>query len=223
MIRQITPISDKEFDETVIYFQEQTLNKGDYFVKQGQVCRQIAFINKGALRPFYLNVKAEEATSYFCAENNLTTSYISFILQQPSTLSIQALEVSALLVIDFKHLQELYSTSIIWQNIGRAFAEREYIVMEQYAAVLNNETAKEKYLRLSKEQPTVLQKSTVKDIASYLDITRRTLSRIRQEISKYLLIFKFNQTVRLNREYFKLFDDICPLTGNSYCRNFIKL
>ncbi len=183
-IQQITPISDKEFDETVIFFQEQTLQKGDYFVKQGKICRQIAYINKGVLRTFYLNDKAEETTSCFCTENSLTTSYKSFILQQPSTLSIQALEDAELLVIDYEHLQKLYSTSIVWQNIGRAVAEREYIVMEQYASVLNNETAKEKYLRLLKEQPTVLQKANIEDIASYLGVTRRTLSRIRQEISK---------------------------------------
>jgi CRP-like cAMP-binding protein len=183
-LRQITPISDKEFDETVIFFQEQTLRKGDFFVKQGKICRQIAFINKGVLRTFYLNNKAEETTSCFCTENSLTTSYKSYILQQPSTLSIQALEDTELLVIDYENLERLYSTSMVWQNIGRAFAQREYIVMEQYASVLNNETAKEKYLRLLKEQPTVLQKANIEDIASYLGITRRTLSRIRQEISK---------------------------------------
>lgn len=56
--------------------------------------------------------------------------------------------------------------------------------MEQYASVLNNETAIEKYVRLLNEQPTVLQRAKIKDIASYLGVTRRTLSRIRQEISK---------------------------------------
>ena len=183
-IRQITPISDTEFEQTVVLFTEQTLQKGDFFVKQDKICRQIAFINKGTLRTFYINDKAEETTSCFCTENSLTTSYKSFILQQPSNLSIQALEDTELLIIDYDHLQKLYSTSIVWQNIGRAVAEKEYIVMEQYASVLNNETAKEKYLRLLKEQPTVLQKANVKDIASYLGITRRTLSRIRQEISK---------------------------------------
>jgi CRP-like cAMP-binding protein len=183
-LRQITPISDKEFDETVIFFKEQTLRKGDFFVKEGKICRQIAFVNKGVLRTFYLNDKAEETTSCFCTENSLTTSYKSFILQQPSTLSIQALEETELLVIDYENLQKLYSTSIVWQNIGRAITEREYIVMEQYASVLNNETAKEKYLRLMKEQPTILKKANIEDIASYLGITRRTLSRIRQEISK---------------------------------------
>lgn len=183
-LRQISPISDKEFDETVIFFEEHTLRKGDFFVKQGNICRQIAFINKGVLRTFYLNDKAEETTSCFCTENSLTTSYKSFILQKPSTLSIQALENTELLVINYELLQKLYSTSNVWQNIGRAVAEREYIVMEQYASVLNNETAKEKYLRLLKEQPNVIQKATIENIASYLGVTRRTLSRIRQEISK---------------------------------------
>ena len=178
------PISDTEFEQTVVLFTEQTLQKGDFFVKQDKICRQIAFINKGTLRTFYINDKAEETTSCFCTENSLTTSYKSFILQQPSNLSIQALEDTELLIIDYDHLQKLYSTSIVWQNIGRAVAEKEYIVMEQYASVLNNETAKEKYLRLLKEQPTVLQKANVEDIASYLGVTRRTLSRIRQEISK---------------------------------------
>jgi CRP-like cAMP-binding protein len=184
LIRQITPISDIEFEDTILYFKEKTLKKGDFFVQQGKVCRQIAFINNGILRTFYLNEKAEETTSCFCTENNLTTSYKSFILQSPSTLSIQALEETELLVIDYDNLQKLYATSLAWQTIGRTVAEREFIVMEQYASVLNNETAKEKYLRLLKEQPQIIQKSPVNFISSYLGITTRTLSRIRKEISK---------------------------------------
>ena len=178
------PISDTEFERTVAFFKEQTLQKGDFFVQQGKICGQIAFINKGSLRTFYLNDKAEETTSCFCTENNLTTSYKSFILQQPSHLSIQALEYAELLVIDYDNLQKLYGISPIWQSIGRIIAEKEYIVMEQYASVLNNETAKEKYLRLFKEQPQIIQKVAVKHIASYLGITTRTLSRIRREIKE---------------------------------------
>lgn len=99
-------------------------------------------------------------------------------------MSIQAIEETKLLVIDYSSLQKLYKSSPVWQNIGRKVAEQEYIVMEKYASVLNNETAKEKYLRLLKEQPTVIQKASVEDIASYLGVTRRTLSRIRKEIAE---------------------------------------
>ncbi len=182
-LKSIAPITDEEFADSITFFSEQKLQKGDFFVKQDKVCRNIAFILKGTLKVYYINEKAEKTTSCFCTENNLTTSYKSFILQQPSNLILQAVEDTQLLVIDYESLQKLYSKSIIWQTIGRAVAEREYIVMEQYASILNNETAKEKYLRLMKEQPTVLQKAKIEDIASYLGVTRRTLSRIRKELT----------------------------------------
>jgi Mn-dependent DtxR family transcriptional regulator len=71
-----------------------------------------------------------------------------------------------------------------WQSVGRLIAEKEYINMEQYSSVLNHESTKEKYLRLLEEQPEVIQKSKVKDIATYLGVSRRTLTRIRQEVSQ---------------------------------------
>ncbi|WKL44306.1 Crp/Fnr family transcriptional regulator [Flavobacterium sp. ZE23DGlu08] len=182
-LNQIIPITNEEFENTILHFKNKTVLKNSYFIEQGKVCHQVAFIKKGTLRTFYLNENAEEITSCFCIENNLTTSYKSFILQEPSTLIIQALEDTELLVIDYDDLQQLYKESLVWQTIGRAIAEKQYIVMEQYASVLCNETAKEKYLRLLKEQPSILHKATITDIASYLGITRRTLSRIRKEIT----------------------------------------
>jgi CRP-like cAMP-binding protein len=183
-LQNFAPITDTEFVEAQLYFKELNLKKGDLFIEQGKICKHIAFIKHGTLITYYNNDKGEEITSCFCVENNFTTSYKSFILQIPSTQSIQAIEETQLLSIDFDSLQKLYAKSIVWQNIGRAFAEREYVVMEQYASILNHETAKEKYLRLLKEQPTVIQKASIKDIASYLGVTSRTLSRIRQEIAK---------------------------------------
>jgi CRP-like cAMP-binding protein len=183
-LQTLAPITHQEFEDSFGKFYKIHLKKDDFFIQQGKICRQIAYINHGTLRTFYLNEKAEEITSCFCTENSLTTSYKSFILQEPSQLSIQALEETELLAINYDHLQELYRTSIAWQNIGRSVAEREYFVMEQYASVLNNESAKEKYLRLLNEQPAVLQKASIEDIATYLGVTRRTLSRIRREISQ---------------------------------------
>lgn len=183
-LQQITNISKQEYEDALFLFTEKNLKRGAVFVQQDKICKQIAFIVDGTLRTYYINDKGDEITSCFCTKNNLTTSYKSFILQQPSTLILEALEDTQLLVIEYENLQKLYSKSAVWQTIGRVIAEREYIVMEQYASILNNETAKEKYLRLLTEQPNVLQKAKVEDIASYLGVTRRTLSRIRQEISK---------------------------------------
>lgn len=182
-LKQITPITNEEFENALPNFKAIRLAKNNYFVEPNKVCRQIAFIQKGTLRTSYINENAEEITSCFCTENNLTTSYKSFILQEPSSLSIQAIEDAELLVITYDDLQKLFKESTVWQTIGRVIAEKQYIVMEQYASVLCNESAKEKYTRLLKEQPGILHKATVNDIASYLGITRRTLSRIRKEMT----------------------------------------
>ena len=79
-------------------------------------------------------------------------------------------------------MQQLYNKYSAWQNIGRILVEKEYMVMEQYASVLNNQSAKEKYLRLLNEQPAIIQKASVQHIASYLGVTRETLSRIRKQL-----------------------------------------
>ena len=183
-IQKIVPIEDDEFEKTIVKFKKVTLKKGDFFIEQNQISTQIAFISSGMLRTYYINDKGEQITSCFCVENNLAASYKSFITQLPSKLSIIALEKTELLVIKYNALQELYEKSINWQIIGRLMAEKEFIVMEQYASILNNETAKEKYLRLLKEQPEILKKAPINYIASYLGVTRRTLSRIRKEISE---------------------------------------
>lgn len=183
-LKSIVPLRDQEFEKYSPYFKTRKLARNSYFAEIGKTSHEAAFIKKGLLRTYYINEKSEEVTSCFCTENNLTASYKSFISQQPSELSIQAVEDTELITISFNDLQILYKESPLWQNIGRTIAERQYMVMEQYASVLCNESAKEKYMRMLKEQPAVVKKASVNDIASYLGITRRTLSRIRNEIAQ---------------------------------------
>lgn len=183
-LKNFAPISDKDYADTISYFKEQVLKKDEFFVRQNKVCKHIGFIISGTIRIYYTNQKLEDTTYGFCQENCITTSFKSFIFQTPSQLTLQALEDSTLLTITYDDLNILYRDYPIWQNIGRIITQNEFLNMEQYASVLNNESAKEKYLRLINEQPQILQKAKVEDIASYLGVTRRTLSRIRLEISK---------------------------------------
>jgi CRP-like cAMP-binding protein len=181
-LNTIVPITDRDFEKSSASFKPLTLNKGDYFVKSGDICKQAAYINTGILRTFYINEKGEDITYCFCTENNLTASFKSFVSQTESSLSIQALEPTELLTIDHTDLHQLYSAFPVWQNIGRILVEKEYMVMEKYASTLNSETAKEKYLRLLQEQPSIIQRAAIQHIASYLGVSRETLSRIRKQL-----------------------------------------
>lgn len=184
LLQALTSISDEEFEDSRNNFYKIYLKKGDLLLQNGKVCKQMSFINRGTLRTYYFNNKGEEITHCFRTKNTFISSFRSFILQEPSLLSIRALEETELIVIDYDKLQKLYSTSMAWQKIGRLLTEKAYIEMEEYASVLNNESAKEKYLRLLNEHGEILQKASVEHIATYLGVTRRTLSRIKKEISE---------------------------------------
>lgn len=186
-LNKVVPLSDLELSQTMKYFKSTTLQKGEFFVQAGSTCSRAAFIGTGILRTFYMNEKGEDTTYCFCTENNLTTSFKSFISQTESSLSIQALEKSELLEINYNNLQELYATIPAWQAIGRILVEKEFLVMEKYASTLNRETAKEKYLRLLSDQPSIIRRASIQHIASYLGVSRETLSRIRNQVATSIL------------------------------------
>lgn len=180
LIQTLIPVAAEELSAGLAFFQPRFLKKGDFLVEQGQVCRYVAYVQSGMLRSFYPRENGEDVTSCFCVSNGLTTSYQSFLLQEPSTLSLEALEPSSLLVIEYQDLQRLYQQGGVWLTLGKLIAEREYLTMASYAVVLNTETAEEKYQRLLREQPDIVLRAPVQHIASYLGVTRRTLSRIRR-------------------------------------------
>jgi hypothetical protein len=86
--------------------------------------------------------------------------------------------------MEYEASQKLFNTNSAWQRIRRIVAESRFIIMEEYSCMLKANTAKDKYLQLLRENPILLQKASVEAISSYLGITRRTLSRIRNKISR---------------------------------------
>ena len=181
-IEQVTAMPNQAWMLGAAHFQELRLAKGQFFVRQGAVCQQAAFVAKGLLRSFYPHEDGTETTTCFCAANTFSTAYRSFARQLSSEISIQAVEDSQLLVISHQALHELGTHSPEWLRLGAALVEKECLTLERYAAVLNRETATEKYQRLLREQPYVLQRVPVQQVASYLGISRETLSRVRRQV-----------------------------------------
>lgn len=175
-------ISNQDFNEGFKLFQEIELQKGDYFVRQGKICNRIGFVAQGTLRIFSVDQTGDEVTTCFCTESKMTTSYKSFIRKEPSQFAIQAIENTKLFTITSKDLEMLYQENETWSRIGRKLTEQEYLVMEDYAVMLNRESAKEKYKKLIQDIPGIVQIAKIQDLASYLGVTRRTLTRIREEI-----------------------------------------
>ena len=181
-LQQFPHFTPSAWEAALPYLKEQQISKGDYFLEEGKICRQIAFIQQGLFRTYYLR-DGEEITTCFCKENTLTCSYKSLITQQASDLSIQAIEDCALIVFQYSDLQHLYNKDLFWQQVGRLAAESEFMVMEQYTRFINDLPAQDRYQQILQTDPELLQRVPLVYLASYLQIKPETLSRIRKKLS----------------------------------------
>ncbi|MEI6436701.1 MAG: Crp/Fnr family transcriptional regulator [Bacteroidota bacterium] len=180
-LTQVITIDNKSFDMSIEYLKIERICKGEYFVKDGQVCSKIAYIHEGLFRIYYLK-DGIEINTCFCNEDSITSSFNSFINHIPSNENIQALENSVVVTLSFENLEKLYLESPIWQTISRLLTEKECLRLSDRASSLSFESAMEKYKNLLKYQPEIIQRASVQHIASYIGVSRETLSRIRAKI-----------------------------------------
>lgn len=163
---------------------EKSIPKNGFFLKEGELAREVAFIVNGEFRVFYYNSKGEEVTSCFALSNSIITSYYSFITNEDSQESIQALSDTQLICISRDTIFELEKKSTNWLKLSKFIAEQEYINLEKRILLLQKETADKRYAELVRNQPELLQLVSLEQLSSYLGISSRHLSRIRGRKSK---------------------------------------
>ena len=180
-LTNVISMDEASFDMAVEYFEVEKISKGEYFIKEGQICNKIAFINEGLFRIFYLK-DGNEINTCFCKENSITSSFNSFINHVPSNDNIQALEDAVIVTLTAVNLAKLYNKSVMWQTIRQLLTEKECLRLSDRANSLSFESALEKYKNILKYQPEIIQRVPIQHIASYIGVSRETLSRIRAQI-----------------------------------------
>lgn len=159
------------------------LAKGSYFLNEGVVPKNIAFINKGLLSYSYLNEKGEKVTKRFFSENSLMASTSALLKQEPSNFSIQALEDCELLIFSFSDFRKLIKEYNDIAAFYIAYLERHWVIEKEFGEItLKSNTAKQRYLEFKQNYPNLLTRLKLHQIASYLAITPTQLSRIRAEL-----------------------------------------
>ena len=149
-----------------------------YLLKEGQVCRNIHFIEKGLLRCYYIK-DGGEISSWFMKEKDVCIAVESYYHQEPSTENIQALENSIVYSISYEELDRIYRHFPSFNYTGRILTERYYMLSEQRSRSMRMQRSFERYDWLMARYPEMMQRVPAKYIASYLGITEVTLSVVR--------------------------------------------
>lgn len=182
-LQQFPHYTSSAYENARPFLREKTLQPGEYFLPHGEVSRNIAFIERGLVRLYYLH-DGKEVISCFCRENSFTTSYKSLITQRESDIAIQAIEESKLIVLSYESLQKLFSKDLFWQQVGRLAAENEFVISESHNRFLSDLSATDRYLQIMKNDKELLQRVPLIHLASYLQVAPETLSRIRNKITR---------------------------------------
>lgn len=182
--RQLTalhPISEASWANVSALFSKKTLNKGDYFITEGQKASQIAFLQKGIVRAFYRTENGKEYNKHFFTDNSFIGGYSSLITKNVNVINQQAISDCEIFVADYEKLTSLYATNPDLETVARKLAELRFVEKEQREIEIVLLDANERYSLLRKQFPDLEQLIPQYHIASYLGITPTQLSRIRKK------------------------------------------
>lgn len=146
-------------------------------IREGALADRIYLVKKGALRSYYLK-DGDEITTWFTFENEFITSFYSILSNTPSREIVELLEDSALYALPFKQLDELTKKYPEINHLYRKVLELNFVKQEKKLGERFG-SATEKYIDLISNYPEILQRVPLGHVASYLNITQSTLSRIR--------------------------------------------
>ena len=156
-----------------------TLRRGEVLLEIGQVAREVIYLEEGfVLGEYYPDDVV--TTSWFWWEGDFVTSLESFLTRQPTIERVRVVEDGRGHAIDHAALQRLYADHPVINEIGRKLMEDYFLRAGGMATGLRRLPARERYERLLAEQPAIFGRTTLTSIASYLGLTKETLSRLRK-------------------------------------------
>lgn len=179
--RQTVSISKEALEKLASILVRTEIKKGQNFLNEGDVCKQIGFVQKGLVRQYYYKNK-KEFTEHFSCEGDVFICIESFLRQVPSRLIVEALENTVVYGLPHDEVLALGAECYEIEVLYRRLLENSLILSQVKMDMFRMETANERYNRLLREQPEIVKRAPLSHIASYLLMTPETLSRVRANI-----------------------------------------
>lgn len=180
----VTPLSEKLMDLMREVFVYDELKKDEYFVRKGEFANEVAFLETGIVRAYYINSEGKEYNKTFFAAPSIIGSYASLISKQRNAVAQQALTDCKIWKASFHKIEELSEGNFEIERLRRIISEGYFLSNEKKELEMALLDAEERYLILQKEYPGIELKIPQYHIAAYLGISPTQLSRIRRDLSQ---------------------------------------
>jgi CRP-like cAMP-binding protein len=174
-------ISHPETELIKSTFKPRKLRKRQYFLQTGETCRYTAFITKGAMRQYCLDEKGNENIVHLYIEKHWAEDRASLFSAEPSAYNIEAWEDTEILIVKPNDIFALAEKIPALAVMLRVMDDRHAIALHNRLNSMICGTAEMRYLEFANKYPHFIQRFPQHHIASYLGITKETLSRVKKQ------------------------------------------
>jgi CRP-like cAMP-binding protein len=178
-IEKITPLSDEEFTYILSHFALKKYKKHRFLVQEGEGVTYDFFVTKGLLKSAFTNLESgKEHILQFAWEDWWVTDYQAYFNQTKSSLAIECIEEVEVLALSLLNRDKLCAELHKIEHFFRRKSNAGYVALQRRILSLLNSTAQERYDQLLATYPQLFQRVPKTLIASYLGVSRETLSRL---------------------------------------------
>lgn len=183
-IQEHVSLSDEEWELCKNSFRPKRMRKRQFLLQESDVCRELTFVEKGSLYSYSVDSKGNQHVLRFAFKGWWIADLQSFFTDNPSSVNIEVLEDSELLVLDRKNHEKLLENIPAYEQYHRIILQNAYIALQRRVENALGLTAEEKYSRLIKRNPEFMNRVPLNLVASYLGISPETLSRVRGQMAR---------------------------------------
>ena len=178
LARKYSTMTHEELDTLESILVPMKFAKGEIILKDGDICENIYYIDKGLVRQFYFK-NGKEVTEHLGEDRTIFMCIESLFKETPSHLQVEALEPTMVYALPKHRLESVALHNVNIQILYRKILEESLIFSQVHADLVRFETAGDRYKKMCKLMPQVVLRAPLLFIASYLQMTPETLSRVR--------------------------------------------
>lgn len=178
LARKYSTMTHEELDTLESILVPMKFAKGEMILSEGEVCENIYYIEHGLIRQFYFK-NGKQITEHLGEDRTVFMCIESLFREEPTKLQVEAIEPTTVYALPKQRLEQVALHNVNIQILYRKILEESLIISQVHADLVRFETAQDRYKKMCKLSPQVILRAPLVYIASYLQMTPETLSRVR--------------------------------------------
>lgn len=177
-------ISENEFSTLTQNIEHKTIEKGEFILKSGAICKHSFFVESGLLRSYTIDENGKEHIIQFASESWIISDRSSLYFDEPSDFYIEAIETTTVVFLNQEFFTKACEISSSFQIFNDKALQNHIRHLQKRINLLLGASAETRYLDFIQLYPDMLLRVPQWMIASYLGITPESLSRVRKELAQ---------------------------------------